>query len=196
MSIGLLFGSFNPIHMGHLIAARYWLNETDLSQIWLVVSPQNPHKPAVGLAPAYHRIQMARLASEGDPRLLVSDIEFARTGPSYTIDTLRLLKELYEDVEWILLLGSDAAANLEKWKEGPLILREWRIWIYPRRHVPLERLPKGAKIEFFPEAPQIDLSATQIRAYCQAGKSIRYLVPPLVESYIYRHDLYVATSPT
>lgn len=192
MRVGLLFGSFNPIHVGHLVVARYWLNETDLSQIWLVVSPQNPHKRAESLAPIEERLTMARLATEGDPAIEVSDIELSLPRPSYTIRTLEALERQQADWEWILLVGSDAAATLPSWKEGETLLRRWPIWVYPRKDAPLEAVPAGAQIQIFSQAPRIDLSATQIRRYVQEGRSIRYLVPPPVEAYIHAQGLYRA----
>lgn len=192
MRVGLLFGSFNPIHVGHLVVARYWLNETDLSQIWLVVSPQNPHKSAESLAPIEERLTMARLATEGDPAIKVSDIELSLPRPSYTIRTLEALERQQADWEWVLLVGSDAAATLPSWKEGETLLRQWPIWVYPRKDAPLEAVPAGAQIQIFSQAPRIDLSATQIRRYAQEGRSIRYLVPPPVEAYIHAQGLYRA----
>ncbi len=190
MRIGLLFGSFNPLHYGHLIVARYWLNETNLEQIWLVVSPHNPHKAPEGLAPEKDRLEMAQLATEGDPSVRVSDIEFGLPRPSYTIATLRTLRAQEPSWQWVVLLGADAAKGLLTWKEGEKILQEWPIWVYPRRGAELAEVPQYPNVRFFPQAPRIDLSATQVRQYVREGRSIRYLVPPPVEAYIYAHDLY------
>lgn len=191
MKVGLLFGSFNPPHMGHLILARYWLNETELTQIWLVVSPQNPHKSPQELAPIEARLAMTRLAIEEEPALLVSDVELHLPRPSYTIQTLNFLRLAYPMTEWVILMGADAAQSLPTWREGERILSEWHIWVYPRRGIEWSALPSSPMLRSFPDAPRIDLSATQIRAYCAQRKSIRYLVPPAVEAYIREHRLYV-----
>lgn len=190
MRVGLLFGSFNPLHYGHLIVARYWLNETDLEQIWLVVSPHNPHKAPEALAPEKARLEMARLATEGDSSVQVSDIEFGLPRPSYTIATLRALRAQEPSWQWVVLLGADAAKGLLSWKEGESILQEWPVWVYPRRGAEPAEVPKYPNVRFFPQAPRIDLSATQVRQYVREGRSIRYLVPPSVEAYIYAHDFY------
>lgn len=192
MRVGLLFGSFNPVHLGHLILARYWLNETALEKIWLVVSPQNPHKSTENLAPVEARLAMAHLATEGDPAVAVSEVELGLPRPSYTVRTLEVLERQRPDWEWILLVGADSAATLPTWKEGEVLLRRWPIWVYPRKGTPLETIPAGTKLQTFPQAPRIDLSATQIRRYVREGRSIRYLVPPSVEAYIHTHGLYGA----
>lgn len=194
MRVGLLFGSFNPLHMGHLILARYWLNETDLSQLWLIVSPQNPHKSPTELAPVEHRLQMVALSIRDDPALHVSDVELHLPRPSYTIQTLNFLRVAYPMAEWVILLGADAARHLLTWREGERILSEWPIWVYPRRGTDWGDLPSSPMLRSFPEAPRIDISATQIRSYCAQRKSIRYLVPPTVEAYIREHRLYASAS--
>lgn len=190
MKVGIFPGSFNPIHMGHLILLRYWLNHTDLSQIWLVVSPQNPFKPAQELAPFAHRLAMARIAVAGESRLLASDIEARLPTPSYTIQLLEYLRSEYPTWEWILLLGADAACSLPAWREGMRILKEWTIWVYPRRNISPKELPRSSYLHFFERAPLIEVSATQVRQYLAAKLSIRYLVLPEVESYLYTHGLY------
>ncbi|MCX8112464.1 MAG: nicotinate (nicotinamide) nucleotide adenylyltransferase [Bacteroidia bacterium] len=192
MKVGLFFGSFNPMHMGHLLLARYWLNETDLQQIWFVVSPQNPHKAAESLASIEHRLAMARLSVAEEPACQVSDVELHLPLPSYTIQTLHFLRSAYPQMRWVILLGADTAASLPTWREGERLLREWSIWVYPRRGTSWEDIPEGPFMRKFPEAPRIDLSANQIRAYIGAGKSIRYLVPPAVERYIYEKRLYAS----
>ncbi|MEN3040857.1 MAG: nicotinate (nicotinamide) nucleotide adenylyltransferase [Bacteroidia bacterium] len=192
MKVGLLFGSFNPIHMGHLILARYWLNETDLAQIWLIVSPHNPHKNVSELASVEDRLAMARLAVLDESHIQVSDIELSLPRPSYTIRTLEKLRQEYPQNSWVLLLGADAAQGLSTWREGERILSEWEIWVYPRRGISTEALPQASRLRLFAEAPRIDLSATQIRTYQAMQKPIRYLVPPLVESYILEKKLYAS----
>ncbi|MCS7188908.1 MAG: nicotinate (nicotinamide) nucleotide adenylyltransferase [Bacteroidia bacterium] len=194
MKVGLLLGSFNPIHQGHLLMARYWLNETDIAQLWLVVSPQNPHKPSQELAKAEHRLTMAKLATHGDPHVQVSDIEFSLPLPSYTIQTLNTLRKEHPDKEWFLLMGLDTAHTLPSWKEGMRILQEWHVWVYPRGDTSLYTPPQGRFVKYFAKAPRIDLSATQIRKYVKSGLSIRYLVPPPVEEYIHAQRIYYSES--
>jgi nicotinate-nucleotide adenylyltransferase len=194
MMIGLFFGSFNPIHQGHLMVLRYWLNETPLHQIWLIVSPQNPHKSPEDLAPAQDRLVMTQLAIQSESRLHASDIEFFLPRPSYTIDTLRHLQTQYPTYEWCLLLGADTFATLPTWKEGSTLLSHYTLWIYPRGEYVPTHLPQNAL--FFSRAPRIDISATQVRTYLKNRKSIRFLVPEAVESYIYQRGLYGAVETT
>ena len=194
MTIGIFFGSFNPIHHGHLMVLRYWLNETPLDAIWLMVSPQNPHKSPEELAPADDRLQMTRLALAGENRLHASDIEFALPRPSYTIQTLRYLQEHYPAYEWRILTGADAFLTTPTWKDGSVLLSQYTFWIYPRHNCIPTHLPE--KSVFFAQAPRIDLSATQIRGYLKKHQSIRFLVPPAVEAYIYERGLYGASQAT
>lgn len=195
MKVGLFFGSFNPVHLGHLAVVRYWLNETDLEEVWLVVSPHNPHKPLTDLAPAEDRLRMVELALQGDPFVRACRVEFRLPRPSYTIQTLEHLAETCPDHTFVLLLGADAAAGLPTWKESKRLLTEWPIWVYPRKGDSEENLPVSPQLRFFPEAPRIDLSATQIRKYLREGRSIRYWVPSAVEAYIYARGLYGAHAP-
>ncbi|MCX7606022.1 MAG: nicotinate (nicotinamide) nucleotide adenylyltransferase [Bacteroidia bacterium] len=190
MKVGLFFGSFNPIHIGHLIVARYWLNETDLDQLWLIVSPHNPHKAAQELAPAPHRLAMARLAIQEDEQIHVSDIEFHLPTPSYTIHTLDRLQEQYPTHTWVLLFGSDTANTLPTWRDGTTLLQKWPIWVYPRGEGILHINPLPSHLQYFHEAPRVDLSATQVRKYIHQRRSIRFLVPIPVELYIREHGLY------
>jgi nicotinate-nucleotide adenylyltransferase len=123
MKIGLYFGSFNPIHIGHLIVGNHVANNTDLQQVWFVVSPQNPLKPSAALLNEYHRLHLVRLAVEEEPRLKASDVEFKLPKPSYTIDTLTYLQEKYPQHEFSIIIGSDSFQNLSKWKNFELLLR-------------------------------------------------------------------------
>jgi len=190
VKVGLFFGSFNPIHLGHLAVVRYWLNETDLQEIWLVVSPHNPHKLPTELAPAPDRLRMVQLAIQGDPLVRACEVEFQLPRPSYTIQTLEHLKRSYAEHTFVLLLGADAAAALPTWREGHRLLNEGPIWVYPRKGTSKEELPASPHLLFFSEAPRIDLSATQIRKHLHEGRSVRYWVPPAVEAYIYARGLY------
>ena len=132
MKIGLYFGSFNPIHIGHLIIANHVLNETDLNKVWFVVSPQNPFKQSNSLLNETYRLQLVRLAVEQDNRIKVSDVEFSMPRPSYTIDTLTYLKEKNPDDSFSIIMGSDSFQNLDKWKNYRMITEAHTIYVYKR----------------------------------------------------------------
>ena len=178
MKIGLYFGSFNPVHAGHLIIASHILNETDIEKVWLVVSPQNPFKQENGLLNEYHRLHLVRLATEQDNRIKASDIEFGLPKPSYTINTLTYLAEKFPDHEFSIIMGSDSFQNLHKWKNAELIIRDYDIYVYPRPGFPAEN-KINARMKMV-DAPLLQLSATHIRKCIADGKSIRYMVPDIV----------------
>lgn len=182
MNIGLYFGSFNPIHIGHLIIASHVLNETELKKIWFVVSPQNPFKINNQLLDENQRLQLARLATENDNRMKVSDIEFGLPRPSYTIDTLTHLKEKYPEYNFSIIMGSDSFQNLDKWKNFEMIAKEYSILVYKREGFEITN-KHGAKIVEL-EAPLLQISATHIRKLVKEGKSIRYMVPEIVREEI------------
>ncbi len=178
MYIGLYFGSFNPIHTGHLIIANHILNETSIEKIWFIVSPQNPFKKKDNLLNEYHRLHLVRLAVEEDTRMKASDIEFDLPQPSYTIHTLSFLKEKYPQHRFCIIMGSDGYLNIHQWKNAEIILKEYELYIYLRSGFPVETdLPKNIHAL---QAPLISISATQIRELIQTGKSARYLVPDKV----------------
>lgn len=174
MKIGLYFGSFNPIHVGHLIIANHILNNEALDEVWFVVSPQNPFKNAVGLLNEQHRLSLVKIAIEGEKNLKASNIEFKMPKPSYTIDTLTILAEKYPQHIFSLILGSDGFQNIEKWKNYKQIINKYNLYIYKRPLFEITRdLPKNIKIA---SAPHLEISSTQIRKNIKEGKSIRYLV--------------------
>ncbi len=178
MKIGLYFGSFNPVHTGHLIIASFVADHTDVNQVWLVVSPQNPLKASAGLLNEYQRLHLVRLAVEGDRRLKASDAEFRLPKPSYTIDTLTYLEEKYPGHTFEIILGSDSFQNLPKWKNAGLLLEKYAFIIYRRPGFEIgEDLGGSLKIL---HAPMIDLSATFIRSLISSGKSARYYLPEVV----------------
>ncbi len=178
MNIGLYFGSFNPIHIGHLIIANHLLNETDIEKIWFVVSPQNPFKKKDNLLNEYHRLHLVRLAIEEDNRMKASDIEFDLPQPSYTINTLAFLKEKYPQHRFNIIMGSDSYQNIDKWKNADLILKDYKLFIYQRPGFDIkDPVPKNIHVL---QAPLISISATQIRDLIRNGKSARYLVPDKV----------------
>ena len=178
MKIGLYFGSFNPVHQGHLIVANYVLNETDIEKVWMVVSPQNPLKKENTLLDAYHRLHLVSLAAEHDSRIKASDIEFSLPKPSYTIDTLLYLKEKYPQNEFSIIMGADSFQNLPRWKNYQTLIKEYEIFVYPRLGYKAEEL-LGAKATFI-DAPILQLSSTYIRDCIAQGKSIRYMLPDVV----------------
>ena len=182
MKIGLFFGSFNPIHNGHLIIVNHILNETDLDKIWFVISPLNPFKTSESLLNEYDRFHLVQKAIEGDLRLKASDIEFTLPKPSYTIHTLTYLKEKYPEHVFTLIMGSDGFQNLDKWKNAELIARDYSIIIYKRPGFDIIN-KLNANILVL-EAPLLSISATYIRRLIEQGKSIKYLVPPAVEEEI------------
>ncbi|HEV3223103.1 MAG TPA: nicotinate (nicotinamide) nucleotide adenylyltransferase [Puia sp.] len=189
MKIGLYFGSFNPIHHGHLIIANHVVQSTLLDQVWFVVSPQNPLKPAAALLNEYHRLFLIKSAIDGEKKLRVSDIEFKLPKPSYTIDTMTYLNEKYPKNIFSIIMGSDSYQNLSRWKNHELLLKNTEFYIYIRAG--FENIPpyKNAKT-YILEAPLLQISATHIRNILKEGKSIRYLVPDIVKEEIERNRYY------
>jgi nicotinate-nucleotide adenylyltransferase len=189
MKIGLYFGSFNPIHHGHLIIANHVVQSTELDKVWFVVSPQNPLKPAAGLLNEYHRLFLIKVAIDGEKNLRVSDIEFKLPKPSYTIDTLTYIKEKYPQYEFSIIMGSDSYQNLPKWKNYTQLLKTTEFYIYVRAG--FENIPAydHARAHIL-EAPLLQISATHIRNILKEGKSIRYLVPDPVKEEIERNRYY------
>ncbi len=189
MKIGLFFGSFNPVHVGHMIIANFMATQTDLDQVWMVVSPQNPLKKKSTLARDYDRLHLVRLAIDDNKLLSASDIEFGLPKPSYTIDTLTFLSEKYPKKEFALIMGGDNLGTLHKWKNYELLLRDYQIYLYKRPQYELGELEHHPSIRHF-EAPLLELSATYIRKQIKEGKSIRYLVPKAVFEYLEETPIY------
>jgi nicotinate-nucleotide adenylyltransferase len=188
MNIGLYFGSFNPIHHGHLIIANFIADNTNLNQVWFVVSPQNPFKNAAALLNEYHRLYLVRLAVEGEDKLKASDIEFYLPKPSYTIDTLAYLEEKYPKHQFSIIMGSDSYQNLPKWKNAEIIMQRYPIFVYNRPGFEVKNNQKENVIIL--EAPLLQISATQLRQTIKNGKSIRYLVPDNVKEEIEKNNYY------
>ena len=189
MKVGLYFGSFNPIHHGHLIIANHVVQSTSLDQVWFVVSPQNPLKPAAALLNEYHRLFLIKSAIEGEKKLRVSDIEFKLPKPSYTIDTLTYLHEKHPKYIFSIIMGSDSYQNLPRWKNYEQLLKNTEFYIYVRAGFENIPLYKHAKTHIL-EAPLLQISATHIRNILKEGKSIRYLVPDIVKEEIERNRYY------
>ncbi|MDP4262471.1 MAG: nicotinate (nicotinamide) nucleotide adenylyltransferase [Bacteroidota bacterium] len=175
MEIGLFFGSFNPIHTGHLIIANHILNFTSLKKVWFIVSPQNPFKKNGTLLNEYNRLHLLKLATEDDNRIKVSDIEFKLPKPSYTSVTLIHLEENYPGNQFSIIMGSDSFQNLHKWKNYESIIKNYPFYIYKRDGFDVENTI-NARITMV-DAPLLQISATAIRQLIKENKSIRYLVP-------------------
>ena len=188
MKIGLYFGSFNPIHVAHLIIANHFLNETDIKKIWFVISPQNPLKAESNLLNEYHRLHLVRLATEDDNRIKSSDIEFSLPKPSYTINTLIYLEEKFPEHEFVIIMGSDSFQNFHKWKNYEIIVKNYAIYVYIRPGFDVQNL-LNAKLNII-DVPLLQLSATQIRKHIKEGKSIRYMVPDKVMEEIEKGGYY------
>jgi nicotinate-nucleotide adenylyltransferase len=188
MDVGLYFGSFNPIHTGHLIIANHILNQTSLQKVWFVVSPQNPFKPSATLLNEYDRLHLVQKAIEKDDRLWTSNIEFSLPKPSYTAHTLTYLKEKYPSHQFTILMGSDSFQNLGNWKNAETIISNYPIIIYERPGFEVKN-DLGAKITVM-DAPLLQISATHIRELVRAGKSIKYLVPPAIEEEIHNSGFF------
>ncbi|MBB5624220.1 nicotinate-nucleotide adenylyltransferase [Pedobacter cryoconitis] len=186
---GLFFGSFNPIHAGHLIIASYMANFTDLDEVWLVVSPQNPLKNKKGLGNMYDRLEMARLAIEPAEQLKVSDIEFNLPQPSYTIDTLAYLQEKHPAKEFVLIMGADNLASLKKWKNYEVLLRDYAIYVYPRPGSDVTEWVNHPSITLT-ETPQMEISSTFIRQALKDNKNIQFLVPENVIAFMDSKNMY------
>ena len=187
--IGLFFGSFNPVHVGHMIIANFMATHTSLNQVWMVVSPHNPHKSKKTLAKDYDRLHLVKLAIGDNLNLKASDIEFSLPKPSYTIDTLAYLKEKYPNYQFTLIMGGDNLATFHKWKNHELILLHHPFYVYQRPDYNLGALLHHPKVHIF-EAPLMQISASYIRKCLQEGKSIEYLVPEKVFQYLEDHNIY------
>ncbi|RYY57322.1 MAG: nicotinate-nucleotide adenylyltransferase [Chitinophagaceae bacterium] len=188
MKVGLYFGSFNPIHTGHLIIASHVLNTTGLEKIWMIVSPRNPFKNSNTLLNEYDRMQLVQLAIGEDLRMRASDIEFSLPKPSYTSITLAHLSEKYPEHQFTIIMGGDSFQNLHKWKNAESIIRNYPIYVYPRPGFDV-KVPEGADITLI-DAPLLELSATQVRELVHQGKSIRYMVPDAVMLEIEKNGYY------
>lgn len=186
--IGLFFGSFNPIHIGHMAIANYMLEFTDLDKIWFVISPHNPLKKKSSLLADYHRYEMVYRALEEEYDMRAVDIEFKMPQPSYTIDTLVRLKEKYPLHQFIVIMGGDSLVSIKKWKNYEALLDNYQIYVYQR---------PGSKhnqelhphIKMF-NAPQMDISASFIREAIKSGKEIKYFLPQKVWEYIKEMHFY------
>ncbi|MCB0658480.1 MAG: nicotinate-nucleotide adenylyltransferase [Saprospiraceae bacterium] len=189
MKVGLFFGSFNPVHTGHMIIAHYMAEYTDLDQVWMVVSPQNPFKSKDTLANDYDRLHLVHLAIGDHLHLRASNIEFSLPKPSYTIDTLAYLQEKYPEHTFCLIMGGDNLASFPKWKNAEQILAHHDVYVYSRPNVDPGPLVDHPRVHLA-EAPLLELSASFIRQCIRDGKSVRYMVPDTVYAYLQESNLY------
>ena len=188
MNIGLYFGSFNPIHIGHLIIANHVLNETAINKVWFIVSPQNPFKESKTLLNEFDRLHLVRLATQDDNRVKCSDIEFNLPKPSYTSNTLAFLSEKYSEHQFSIIMGSDSYQNLDKWKNYETIINNYPVYVYKREGHEIKKTFDKEAVTL--NAPIIQISASQIREHIRSAKSIRYLVPEIVREEIESRKFY------
>jgi len=188
MKIGLYFGSFNPIHNGHLIIANHFINETDLDQVWFVVSPQNPFKQNQVLLNEQHRLSLIKAAIDEDAKLKASNIEFSLPKPSYTVNTLVYITEKFPQHQFVIIMGSDGYQNINKWKNADFILANFCIYIYQRPGFEINQM-QNEKI-LITKAPLINISSSYIRELIKKDKKIRFLVPDSVENIINKELYY------
>ncbi len=188
MKIGLYFGSFNPIHNGHLIIANYIANYTDHQQVWFVISPQNPLKNSKSLIHEQCRKHLIDLCIEGEKKLRTSNVEFKLPKPSYTIDTMTYLSEKFPKNLFSIIMGSDSFTNIKKWKNYELLLRNYNIYIYERYGFPKEKTT-SQNITYL-NAPLLNISSTHIREMLKENKSIRFLIPDIAKEEIENKQYY------
>ena len=187
--IGLFFGSFNPIHTGHLIIAEFMADMTELQQVWFVVSPHNPLKAQSTLANDFDRLHMVQIAIDDNPRLRPSNIEFSLPKPSYTIDTMAYLHEKYPEHQFSLIMGSDNLESIHKWKNYELLLERYPIHVYNRSGSANIPIPGKADV-IFHDVPLLHISSTYIRQQIKNGHSVRYMVPDSVYEFLQGSRLY------
>jgi nicotinate-nucleotide adenylyltransferase len=188
MKVGLYFGSFNPVHVGHLIIANHIANNCELDQVWFVVSPQNPFKNPTALLNQYHRLYLVKAAIDGEKKLRASSVEFKLPSPSYTVDTLAYLKEKFPAYSFSLIMGSDGFQNISKWKNYQVILNNHLIYIYRRPGFDINNIHNANIIEL--DAPLLEISSTKIREMIKQRQSIRFLVPDVVKEEIENNNYY------
>lgn len=176
--IGLFFGTFNPVHIGHLVLANHFAEHTNLAEIWLVVTPQNPFKQKIRLLPNRQRFEMVYLATESYPKLKPSDIEFDLPKPNYTSDTLVYLEEKFPGKKFSLIIGEDNLVHFHKWKNYEVLLERYGLYVYPRKNdkpIP-EQFINHPKVRLV-DAPEMEISSSKIRTWVKEGKNVRPLLP-------------------
>ena len=190
LKIGLYFGSYNPIHIGHLAIANYIVEYAGMNQLWFVVSPQNPFKRKENLLADYHRLELVTRAIDNDDRFRASNIEFNLPKPSYTIDTLTYLQERHPDYSFVILMGSDNLENFHKWKNFEMILENYGVIVYPRPGFDKSQIPVRKNITVAEDVPLMEISSTFIRDAIKTGKDIRYFMPQKAWEYLDEMNFY------
>lgn len=202
MKIGLFFGTYNPVHVGHLVIANYMADYTDLDKVWLVVTPQNPFKVKKSMLKDYHRLMMVRIATEDNPKLEVSNIEFDMPKPSYTSDTLAHLTDRFPEHEFALIMGEDNLRTFHKWKNHDVILKNHDLYVYPRNLTEQERqevdaidllgndLHSHQRVKYFEDVPIMKISSSFIRKAIKDGKDTRYLLTEPVQKFVTEMHFY------
>ena len=203
MKVGLYFGTFNPIHVGHLVIANYMADYTDLDQVWMIVTPQNPLKVKSSLLPDYHRLALVQEAIEDNDKLRASDIEFKLPKPNYTTTTLAYLKEKYPTHEFSLIMGEDNLRTFHKWQNHEVILKNHKLYVYPRVLTLQEEeevqeignlhdnlLADHDHVIFCNDAPVMKVSSSFVRQAIRDGKDVRYLLTEPVHQYIEKMNFY------
>ncbi len=189
MKVGLFFGSFNPIHIGHLAIASYIVDYGGIDRLWFVVTPHNPHKKKKNLANDYDRLEMVNLAIDDDTRFDACDIEFRLPKPSYTINTLTYLKERYPSYIFKLIIGADNLANLHKWKNYEQLTNDYEFIVYPRPGFNIENISIKANYTLV-NAPMMDISSTFIRQAIREKKDVRFFLSHKVYKFIFENHIY------
>ena len=194
MRIGCLFGTFDPPHNGHLAIADHMVAGVGLDQVWLVVTPLNPFKQANDLSPDMHRMAMVRLAVQGHPNLVASGFELDLPKPSYTVDSLRFMRERWPQHRFDLIIGSDNLAVFHDWKDAGAILAHHRLLVYPRDgfadHLKASAYQGSPQVRIVADAPLLQVSSTQVRSAIAHWEPVDALVPPAVLGYIRQWRLY------
>lgn len=187
--IGLFFGSFNPVHVGHMIIANHMVVSDSVEEVWMVISPHNPLKDKASLANDHDRLHLVNLAIGNNHKIKASNVEFSLPKPSYTIDTLAYLKEKYPSYDFFLIMGGDNLGTIDKWKNADKLLTENKILVYSRPSYDLGDKAHHANVTIV-EAPLLEISASYIRACLKQKKSIQYLVPDEVYKYLENSSMY------
>ncbi len=190
LKIGLYFGTYNPIHIGHLAIANFMVEFTDIDQLWFVVSPQNPHKIKSTLLDDFQRLEMVHRAVDEDDRLRASNIEFNLPKPSYTVDTLAYLKDQFPNYDFVILMGSDNLESFHKWKNYETILENYGVIVYPRPGFDRSKVEVNKNITIAEDAPLMEISASFIRKAIHNGKDVRHFLPPKVWEYLDEMNFY------
>lgn len=191
MRIGLYPGSFNPVHIGHMVIAGYMAEFAALDEIWMVVSPRNPLKQTQDMLQDYHRLELVKLAIGDNKKIRASDVEFKLSKPSYTIHTVQHLKEKFPGDEFVLIVGEDNLETFDKWKEHESLLNLCMLYVYPRLNVEKTKFHVHPKVKLVKEVPVMEISATFIRESIKNKKDVRYMLPEAVWNSIMDSGFYL-----